>query len=107
MKEKKIKNPITGVSITDLTGERFSRLIVLELDIEKTRISKKIHWKCICDCGKKVTVSRNGLMSGKTNSCGCWKSDRVREKNLKDKTGERYGKLVVEQMAYIKNNRTY
>lgn len=28
-------------------------------------------WECICDCGRKHTVSRTNLISGKTKSCGC------------------------------------
>ena len=33
----------------------------------------KSFWKCKCDCGNEVTVSRNNLISKHTRSCGCEK----------------------------------
>ena len=60
----------------DLTGRRFSRLMVekeVRPDIYKTQkgIQKYRRWRCVCDCGKKVIVDQNRLISGGTKSCGC------------------------------------
>lgn len=53
----------------DLTGIKFGRLIVLELNHkDKYRNS---YWKCICVCKKTVICQRSNLVSGKTKSCGC------------------------------------
>lgn len=53
----------------NLVGRRFNHLIVIEFDHkEKTATSTKYVWKCRCDCGREVLVSRNGLMRGR-KSC--------------------------------------
>lgn len=62
----------------DLTGQRFGRLVVLDL-IAKRSIHKKIMWRCLCDCGKEKSVATGELNSGKIRSCGCLLADRQRE----------------------------
>lgn len=54
--------------VTDLTGQRFGRLLVLEPLFG----GKRTRWKCLCDCGQ-VTIVGSGahLTSGNTRSCGC------------------------------------
>jgi len=53
--------------LIDITGKKFGRLTVLELDRTDKRTS---FWKCKCDCGNIKVVMRNSL--GRcTNSCGC------------------------------------
>lgn len=54
--------------ITDLTGMKFGRLTVLELD--KTR--KPSYWICRCDCGAVKSISANSMVHGGTVSCGCF-----------------------------------
>lgn len=53
----------------DLTGEIFGRLKV----IEKVSVSRhgETMWKCSCECGNSVVVSRGNLKTGCTKSCGC------------------------------------
>ena len=54
----------------DLSGKRYNHLTVLEFDHkEKGATSTKYVWKCICDCGNIVYVSRNSLIRGR-KSCG-------------------------------------
>lgn len=54
---------------TDLTGQKFGRLLV----IKQTHIDNRsgTFWICKCDCGNVVTVRRDALTSGGTQSCGC------------------------------------
>jgi len=59
----------------NLIGQRFGRLLVLELAPGRTSTGGVI-WLCLCDCGKKVTVRAQSLPSGHTVSCGC----QLREK---------------------------
>lgn len=56
-----IKNPIT-------IGERFSRLVVLEVRPTKPGGSRVL---VECDCGKQKEVRFSSLRCGDTQSCGC------------------------------------
>ena len=57
----------------DLTGQRFGRLTVLELDHKTT----KTYWKCKCDCGNIVVVRSTCLLSGNTKSCKCFAKEQA------------------------------
>jgi hypothetical protein len=81
----------------DLTGQRFGRLIVLE-DVGRTK-SKKVIWRCQCECGNTVDVISGQLRSGKTQSCGCLQKERTSETNKKDLTNQKFGRLVVLEEA--------
>lgn len=61
--------------LIDLTGQRFTRLLVLSKD---GHIGPCVAWRCRCDCGAEHRVIAYQLKSGKTKSCGCWSRDRVR-----------------------------
>src|ERR1019366_165842 len=55
------------MAITDLTGQRFDRLVALK------RIGHK--WLCRCDCGKETLINTGHLKRRrKTQSCGCMKN---------------------------------
>lgn len=73
-------------NMDDLTGKRFGKLTVIRRDFEKTDASRQAFWWCICDCGEKVSVGRNGLKSGATCSCGC----------LKSKGEEKISKILID-----------
>ena len=63
-------------SSDDITGKRFAKLVVLSFygrDKKNTQL-----WTCQCDCGKQTVVRRHELVSGKTQSCGCWQIWRKR-----------------------------
>lgn len=61
----------------DLTGEQFNRLRVIG-QAEKSRCGRT-RWKCRCTCGKEVIVQGAHLVSGHTQSCGCYNKDRIKE----------------------------
>jgi len=63
---------IRGRNIKDLTGQRFGRLKVLNIDTERT--NRKTYWICKCDCGKFKSIRGDGL--GIVNSCGCLKKEQ-------------------------------
>lgn len=63
----------------DLTGKRFGRLKVLNLE-GKDKFGA-LMWKCLCDCGN-ITITQGGsLKKGATRSCGCFRKERSVEVN--------------------------
>ncbi len=55
----------------DLTGFRFSRLLVLQRAPRGGRKNRRAIWTCRCDCGNISDVGADRLKSGSTKSCGC------------------------------------
>lgn len=74
----------------DLTGQRFGKLEVLGPVRTK---SGRTAWHCRCDCGNETIALDGNLCSGRTQSCGCGKGQRL------DLTGQRFGKLLVLEPA--------
>jgi hypothetical protein len=72
-----------GKSLADLSGDRYGRLIVTSFFgmIAGNRPEKL--WVCTCDCGNIIKVRQNNLRSGHTQSCGCYKEERISESNKK------------------------
>ena len=68
----------------DLEDRRFGKLLVLEVT-EKTRRHYRL-WKCRCDCGNEILITRSELLYGGRTSCG-----HCRDKDLE---GKRFGKLT-------------
>lgn len=66
-----------GPKREDITGQRFGRLTVAGFD--HTDQHRNSYWLCECDCGNKTVVTRGGLTSGNTTSCGCYNRERVSE----------------------------
>ncbi len=54
----------------DLAGRQFGRLTVLEFTGRSNKHKQPL-WKCQCNCGNLLDVSRNSLVRGNTKSCGC------------------------------------
>lgn len=99
---EKIINPLTGRSIIDLTGQRFSRLVVISLDGVGVSGAR---WLCQCDCGNSTVVLSGNLRRGTsaaTQSCGCASGGRV-----KDLLGRRFGKLVVVAFDGVRKQRAH
>lgn len=78
----------------DLVGQKFGRLTVIKRDVERDEKlvengkSGNAHWLCQCDCGNPELRSVTGyqLKSGKTQSCGCYASEKIAERNKKYST---------------------
>ena len=64
----------------ELVGRTFGRLTVIKEYSNK----KYILCECSCSCGKKTTSTRReGLLNGRTQSCGCLRIERAVETNKK------------------------
>lgn len=56
----------------NLLGQKFGRLTVVARNGSK---GNRALWDCICECGNKITVSGNKLLTKNTLSCGCLHKD--------------------------------
>jgi len=61
----------------DLTGKKFSRLLVIR-DSRMRTLYGKILWLCLCDCGRITLVSGDNLKNNHTKSCGCLLAEFLR-----------------------------
>lgn len=69
----------------NLVGLAFGRWsVIAQAATRKTPCgSSKAYWLCRCDCGTEGEVRAEHLMSGRTLSCGCHKSDAAFAQSLK------------------------
>lgn len=63
-------------SIIDITGQRFGRLVAVEL-VEHDRRNRQARWVVKCDCGTVKEVNGQSLRNGSIKSCGCLQRERV------------------------------
>jgi|ERR1039458_99639 hypothetical protein len=97
------KDTIAETLIEKYVDKKFGRLIA----ISRAAIDDgRSYWNCLCDCGKHVIVCGHSLMNGNTQSCGCYKSDRIREEHAAKLEGQRFGRLtVISCYGSNKNNQ--
>lgn len=92
----------------DLKGKRFGKLLVLDVDEERTK-DNKVYWNCQCDCGNKKSILAQSLSrsNGGTKSCGCNRNSEIAKMKAKitsksypkDISGFKFGKLYVESIT--------
>lgn len=58
-------------------GERFDRLVVVELCVHRTCGVDVYAARVRCDCGAEKIVEQRCLLKGRTRSCGCFKNDNL------------------------------
>ena|ERR1700676_3134332 len=63
----------TGRPFSDLTGQRFGRLIAVERLPVVQGVRGK--WMCLCDCGAITNCDISHLRKGHTTSCGCFQRE--------------------------------
>lgn len=84
----------------DITGRRFGRLKVLSY-------SGNYKWKCVCDCGTIKDIRKSDLISGRTTSCGCLRSEKMSNTRRENLTGMRFGRLVVTDISHSDKSGVY
>ncbi len=62
----------------DLSGNRYGRLMVIK---KLGLVKNKRIYECKCDCGNIKNISHSDLQSGRTKSCGCYRKEKMTEKN--------------------------
>ena len=69
-----------GVLI-DITGAHFGRLAAINrVENDKHGLTQ---WRCVCACGKEVTVRSQDLRRGRQVSCGCHASELTSSRNFR------------------------
>lgn len=53
------------------------------LEFDSVRGKGETYWRCSCDCGNQIVVSRGNLKSGTTQSCGCLHKERTSQAHSK------------------------
>jgi hypothetical protein len=84
MKKMRDANPN---QVPDLVGQRFGRGIVEARDGNR--------WRLKCHEGNLYFVPTGKLRRGHTRSCGCLAADLTAQRNRRDWTGHKQGKLTV------------
>lgn len=69
----------------DITGKRFSKLVVIGLSHKDKEGTS--YWDCLCDCGGQITTRYSSLTSSNATSCGCYQrqiaSVRIKQENVR------------------------
>ena len=60
------------MQIIDMTGYQSGLLTVIKRDTTR-KDNNGAYWLCQCECGTIREVRQQGLKSGKSQSCGCYK----------------------------------
>jgi hypothetical protein len=82
-------------------GSRIGRLEVVtegEPYFWRGRFSRR-RWQCVCDCGEETEVREDLLQTGHTQSCGCLRDDRGRERLFRH-GGKAGGAVTPEYTAW-------
>lgn len=84
-----------------LNGQKFDMLTVIDTIFKKDdKGQSRKYCKCQCDCGKIVTIGASTLKNKRYHSCGCARKMRWIEKNGRDITNQRFGRLVVQEIIW-------
>lgn len=97
-----------GHLLKDMTGLRFTRLLVQSR--AGTDKQGNATWHCRCDCGTTLTTRGFQLRNGESKSCGCLTTDQLIERNTSHgKTGTRewWTWIHMQQRCENPNSRRY
>lgn len=69
-----------GRPVVEMTGKRFGKWTVIgPAKRPDFMASNAQFWECLCDCGRISIVNGYSLRNGGTRSCGCARSELMRE----------------------------
>lgn len=91
--------------IGDLSGLKFNRLTVLEIDKDRNGF-----WICRCDCGNIKSINGANIHSNHTTSCGCYQKEQwnklITSHGLTDDRDYKIFRKI-KQRCYNKNDKAY
>jgi hypothetical protein len=67
--------------LKDMTGQRFTRLLVVSRATSDSNGNAR--WNCACDCGAQTVTSGFTLRNGEAKSCGCLTAEQLTERSTK------------------------
>lgn len=73
--------------VRDLTGQRFGKLVAIEISGQDKH--KNVIWRCKCDCGRTHEVVSRALVNGNAKSCGCSGHGKFRNKFAENHGGSK------------------
>lgn len=82
-----------GNGARSLAGKSFGRWTVLQDAKLGPRGIRQ--WLCRCQCGTEKYVSERSLLEGKSQSCGCFANERLKEALTHDLLGRQFQDLTV------------
>lgn len=102
-----ITHPLpTHPKFRNITGLRFGRLVAEQY--RGVSANFKSLWLCRCECGAETVVKSNGLLTGKTRSCGCLhRETSARQCKREDLTGQRFGRWVVVEFGDLRGTHKF
>lgn len=99
---KKYVKDIDEERKNEMIGKTFGQLTVLSIAPKRKDLASRcLRYICQCSCGNIIEVNGNSLRTGHTTSCGCSRQGA----NIKDLTGQRFGLLTVQDLAYVDSDR--
>lgn len=75
----------------DLTGRRFTKLVVTGLAESTCKSVHDRYWWCHCDCGKNKKIRQAHLLRGRIQSCGCFQFRKGKDHHQWKGCGEMAG----------------
>jgi hypothetical protein len=68
-----------------MIGQKFHRLTVISQS-QPTSGNRGKRWLCQCECGNQTIVRTDSLKNGRSKSCGCYSSEKSKERIVKINT---------------------
>ena len=91
----------------DIAGQKFSRLKAVKFT---NKIGNEYCWLFVCSCGRKKSIRKRDVMTGKTRSCGCYKKEymtKVFGKHFKTRTKIYSIWNQMKQRCFNKNDKGF
>jgi hypothetical protein len=68
-----------------MIGQKFHRLTIIS-QAPPTSGNRGKRWVCQCECGNQTIVRNDSLKNGRSKSCGCYSSEKSKERIIKINT---------------------
>jgi hypothetical protein len=80
-----------------IAGQKFGRLTAVRR--VTSNLGRKAVWEFLCECGGVAVLEATRVVTGRTESCGCLRLERLRAAISPEMIGKRFGRLVVVSEA--------